>query len=927
MASLACYIPGTFMHRILSLHLLTATVALVCAPLCHAADALWTGGNSGSWSSPSSWSLYNGSTWSAGFPTAGHDLYITGGNAQLTSGSAQHNGVLAGYLTPSGAYNWGSGTLSVSNGAALTTGWGYLGGSFSGYASVNGTNSLWQNTGELGVGMWAYSNLTIYDSGRVNADSLLLGYGAGVQGNVNVSSGGVLYANKSLGVGYNGSSYVTIYGGGLMASGWAYLGANAGSSGTVYVSGSGSQWNSGGINTGDKGTGVLNINTGGIVYNNFTSGIISSVGYSAGSNGTVRVDGAGSQYLISGQLNVGVSGTGQLTLVNDGFVTVAESGGIQLAQNAGSRGTLQVGEGGSAGLWSAPVINGGAGTARVNFNHNETLLVGTRLTGSLSVTQSGTGATVLTNTSNTYNGGTIITAGILGATSNAALGNGGLQLDGGTFRYHAAFDDLRSFTTTRAGSKIDTNGFDVVYGGIIGGTFGWTKTGDGSLTIERTYSGSQTINVDGGALVVNGQNPLGRGTVNVTSGTLSTRGSILNRNFVVRAKEGQTATLIADDAFWNLAYGISVDDRSTLIVSGGSGLDTAASSVGVGGLVDIFGGSYWNMRAQQGPGFPARGPGWSVNGTLNVGNSTLTTIEDYVSGINASVNLNGASEWYTNAVIIQEGGKVNVDQWSTISVRNDGYISLAGGTLRVAYAAIVDTPYLSIGGSDVPSCVIIADSGHIRLRGEAEYPGQELNLTAGSSVEFGEGGAAGTLEALGINGSATGASVVFNHDETNLSFNTPLSGRLAVRQIGEGTTTFVSANTYTGGTVITDGTLVAAANGAFGNGAIRLEGGTLRIETGVTITNAITLAGGTLARSLAAGTQLTSLGTLQSSASTTPTSARIEGQMSATAAVETAFHATSSATNDEIRLSDVFTLSGVPVLDRAALCGPDGVVG
>ena len=111
---------------------------------------------------------------------------------------------------------------------------------------------------------------------------------------------------------------MTIQNGGEVSNTFGSIGTDSGSTGTVTVEGSGSSWtNSGDLYVGLSGTGTLDISAGGAVSN--TSGFI---GTGIGSTGTVTVDGAGSSWTNSGSLTVGGFGTGTLTIADGGKVTV-----------------------------------------------------------------------------------------------------------------------------------------------------------------------------------------------------------------------------------------------------------------------------------------------------------------------------------------------------------------------------------------------------------------------------------------------------------------------------------------------------------------------------------------------------------------------------------------------------------------------------
>jgi T5SS/PEP-CTERM-associated repeat protein/autotransporter-associated beta strand protein len=85
-----------------------------------------------------------------------------------------------------------------------------------------------------------------------------------------------------------------------------------------------------------------------------------------------------------------------------------------------------------------------------------------------------------------------------------------------------------------------------------------------------------------------------------------------------------------------------------------------------------------------------------------------------------------------------------------------------------------------------------------------------LASSAGSSgtLNIGQGGTPGIV--IGnISGGRGTAIVDFNHSDSAYIFSSVMSGTLAVDQSGSGTTIFTGVNTYSGGTTIEDGVLVA----------------------------------------------------------------------------------------------------------------------
>ncbi|WP_244558527.1 autotransporter domain-containing protein [Tardiphaga sp. OK246] len=205
--------------------------------------------------------------------------------------------------------------------------------------------------------------------------------------------------------------------------------------GTTTVNGAGSSWtNSGNLSVGNSRAGTLTIENGGAVSN-----VIGWIGVNAGSTGTVTVDGAGSSWTNSGTLFVGNSGTGTLTIANGG--TVSTASGMQIAALAGSTGTLNIGAASglaaaAPGTLTVPSVAFGAGTGRIVFNHTASNYNFAPIISGAGAVTVENGTTILTTT-NTYSGATTVNGGTLAvngsiASSAVTVNNGGTLGGNGT---------------------------------------------------------------------------------------------------------------------------------------------------------------------------------------------------------------------------------------------------------------------------------------------------------------------------------------------------------------------------------------------------------------------------------------------------------------------------------------------------------------
>ncbi|WP_342642201.1 autotransporter domain-containing protein [Rhodoligotrophos ferricapiens] len=146
----------------------------------------------------------------------------------------------------------------------------------------------------------------------------------------------------------------------------------------------------------------------------------------------------------------------------------------------------------------------GEGGGTLSADPGATMTLNGLISGTGLFTKDGEGTVVLGNGGNTYSGPTTIRAGTLRTGAAGALGAGAITIDAGGIL------DLNNFDQTVAALIGDDGGeiqlgsatltvnqdIDTTYEGIITGTGGLTKEGEGTLTLQgvNTYSGMTTIN-------------------------------------------------------------------------------------------------------------------------------------------------------------------------------------------------------------------------------------------------------------------------------------------------------------------------------------------------------------------------------------------------------------------------------------------------
>ena len=673
--------------------------------------------------------------------SSGNSLLVDGAGSSLAnssdfvvgfSGSGNTAVVSGGGILTNGQHSYG-GVIGLNSGASNNS------------VLVTGSGSAWHNGGDLLVGWGDSGNtLTVSNGGAVTSSQDnyggAIGFQAGSTGNnIAVTGTGSSWINSGdllVGVSGSGNSMV-IANGGSVANGQVnyggVLGFNAASSNnSVLVTGTGSSWsNSGDLLVGVSGSGnSMVITNGGTVANGQVNygGVI---GWGASSsNNSVLVTGAGSTWSNSGALTIGSSGSGTLTIANGGSVSASS---ITIASQVGSTGTLNFGSlGGSdtAGSLIGPGISFGSGSGTINFNQVDSL-IGSGFSGNGSLNQLGSGTTILTGT-NTYGGTTTINGGTLVVQGQSSLGTSSVTLNGGTLMASGVFTEfplaLNGGTMNLAGSGSSWN------------------TGANTLIVGNNSPGVSLV-VSSGASLTSGSGILGQ-----DSGA--------SNNSILVTGTGSTWT--------NESY-LYVGDRS----SGNS------VKVSAGGTVSVFAlyignyGSGNSLEVSDGGQLVTGGDYW---GSCNIGFAT--------SSSNNSVLVTGSgSSWNNNSTMY-------------IGYEGSGAVTLANGGSMTA--------------------------GYLRISG---YGGSgALNIG-----RLGSNDTAGTFSAWSL-ALGTGGVINFNQsDSTTLS--TVISGNGSVNQLGNGTTILTGNNGgYNGVTTVSAGTLLANSGNALGTSL-------------VTVTNSGTLGG------------------------------------------------------------------------------------
>jgi autotransporter-associated beta strand protein len=283
-----------------------------------------------------------------------------------------------------------------------------------------------------------------------------------------------------------------------------------------------------------------------------------------GGTSTISMNGGSLYYARSG---TGANGENARLLLNNGarLSTANPSDGADFAFGS-------IEGNGTIDLTQSSTLTVGANNRNATFSGN---IAGAADSLPRTVTKVGTGTWTLTG-NNTTDAAFTVTGGVLAADANSRLANGGaLTLDGGTFRYAAAFNDLRALVLGSNGGSLDTQAYSVTHSTGISGSGALTKIGSGSLTLDtaNTYSGGTTLSV--GTLVAGHDSALGTDTLRLAGGTLAASGTRSLGNAVTLSAAstvGGSSPLTFTGA-WTLAgnHNLTVNNSATTTIAGAIG--------------------------------------------------------------------------------------------------------------------------------------------------------------------------------------------------------------------------------------------------------------------------------------------------------------------------------------------------------------------
>ncbi|QQE12265.1 autotransporter-associated beta strand repeat-containing protein [Planctomycetota bacterium] len=444
------------------------------------------------------------------------------------------------------------------------------------------------------------------------------------------------------------------------------------------------------------------------------------------------------------------------------------------------------------------------------------------------LTKTGTGTFTLTG-DNTYTGGTTLSVGTIKVGHNNALGTGVLTVAG-----EEGYNDpvlIADASDIVLGNTIVLNDTQLgVYGdnnltinGVITGIGGLEKEGSGILTLSgiNTYSGSTNINA--GTVVVSGGNAIGD-----------------NRSVILADVSGATLQLNNDETIGALAGGGSTGGEVNLqsyTLTVGNTNNTAFAGVvsGAGSLVKQGSGkltlssinTYSGDTLISGGSVIASG-GFAISDT---GTLTLSNVSGATFQLNANETIGSLAGGGST------GGEVNLQSYTlTIADTNntvfEGVISGTGGLVKQG------SGMLTLNGDNTYSSGTTISEGSIAVGNDNAIGTNSLTVTGVSDLR------------ASVSSVTLANAIVLNDDLTisgdnNLALNGVISGMSVLAKTEGGTLTLNNANTYRGGTTLSDGGIAVGSGNAIGTNSLTVAGTSELSATASSITlgNAVTLDG------------------------------------------------------------------------------------
>lgn len=445
--------------------------------------------------------------------------------------------------------------------------------------------------------------------------------------------------------------------------------------------------------------------------------------------------------------------------------------------------------------------------------------------------------TLILNGTNTFTGGVNINGGTVQFAIPAAMPASGLiSFGGGAIQYVAAnLNDYSNRFSTAANQTygIDTNGQNVTWASpmiSVGGSF--TKLGIGTVTLTSTNSYSAGTNLNGGTLLLGSSGAIGStGTISFGGGTIQ-HSSVNNTDYSSRFSNSSNQAFSIDTNGQSISWATGLTSVGGSLAKFGAGALTMTGANAYSGNTTITAGTLRLNRTDTrtyvgdmlGSGtLDQFGSGTTIlTGNTNVANVVIT------NGI-LQIGSGGTTGTLANNVLNSGSlrfNRSNAVTYSGVASGTGSFHQLGNGTLTLAAAqtytggTVISAGTILLGLTNalpVTGSVDLGAAGSLNL---ATFNQSVTTLNNNGFITVN----GGTLTANVVtgNGSITlnGGLLTINSGSYSGTILGSGVGAGVLTKNGSGTLSLSSANTYTGGTVINQGTLQVSQDAALGSGVI-----------------------------------------------------------------------------------------------------------
>jgi autotransporter-associated beta strand protein len=425
-----------------------------------------------------------------------------------------------------------------------------------------------------------------------------------------------------------------------------------------------------------------------------------------------------------------------------------------------------------------------------------TTLTGPRTVNTLNVVASGTPVLALGGYALVIDAGGLIVSGSASPTISTVAG-GSLTVGPGADSLYEMAARIASGRTLTITAPIVDNGANPV--SIV-------KSGAGALqlnTANNTFTGPVYVNE--GTLIIQNAAAIDADNAVILNGVLRLRAATTVKSLsggetgVVRPYDGTSRTLNINGASGAATFGGTISNNTTGVLTlnkNGAGVQVLSGSNAYTGVTTVNG------------------------GLLQFGRRVSLYGADQADWATAKIDVNAGAAMGFNVGGIGEFTASDLDLLLALGTASAGFNNGSFAGLDTSsgdfeYGSIISNPN---GGANALGLVKLGGNTLV-FPGANTYGGG--TLIVGGTLQVGNGGTSG---ALGGGAVSNDADLAFNRSDA-FTFANAIAGSGTLTMRGTGELTLPSANAYTGGTRLFNGTVVVGANGALGTGWLTMGAG------------------------------------------------------------------------------------------------------